>query len=223
MRGPGFDTPIERLPASLPLFPLTGVLLLPRGRLPLNVFEPRYLNMTDDVLAGDRLIGIIQPAAAESDRTNLNPQLFKTGCVGRVTAFAEEGARYLITLTGICRFDIGDELATTRGYRRVVPDWTPYRNDFKEEGDGIIDRLRLIAGLKAYFKANGLSADWSVIEGASDERLVTSLAMLCPFRPEDKQALLQAASLAERGKLLTGLVEMALYEASPDDAPPLRH
>jgi Lon protease-like protein len=222
MRGPGFDTSFERLPASLPVFPLSGVLLLPRGRLPLNVFEPRYLAMTDDALAGDRLIGLIQPVASEPDRTQLNPPLFSTGCVGRIVAFAEEGGRYLITLAGICRFDLGAEVQTTRGYRRIVPDWTPYRSDFEEAGDGVIDRVRLIAGLKAYFKTHGLSAEWSAIEHASDERLVTSLAMLCPFRPLDKQALLQASSLSERSKLLIGLVEMALHEASPDGAP-LRH
>lgn len=217
MTGPGFDTRPERLPSTLPLFPLSGVLLLPRSRLPLNVFEPRYLNLVDDALAGDRLIGMIQPEQSTTGG-ELAPALFKVGCVGRIVSLAEEGNRYLIALAGICRFGLGEELPTTRGYRRIVPDWSRFRGDFEEEHASQIDRTRLTAGLKSFFKANGLSADWSSIEQAPDERLVNSLAMICPFPPAEKQALLEAETLAERVTILTGLVEMAVIHGTPDDS-----
>ena len=136
--GPAFAA--RPLPASLPIFPLPGVLLLPRGRLPLNIFEPRYLAMIDDALAGDRLIGMIQPTEPESRAKN--PPVFKTGCAGRIVSFAEDGPRYLITLAGTSRFDIAEEFATTRGYRRVVPDWTPYPADLIEPAAVAIDRIR---------------------------------------------------------------------------------
>lgn len=219
MTGPGFDTRPERLPPTLPLFPLSGVLLLPRSRLPLNVFEPRYLNLVDDALAGDRLIGMIQP---EQRETGDAPPLFKVGCVGRIISVAEEGSRYLITLSGVCRFEVGDELPTTRGYRRIVPDWGRFLDDFDTETAPPVDRARLTRGLKAFFKANGLSADWSSIEQAPDEGLVNSLAMICPFTPAEKQALLEAETLARRVTILTGLVEMAAIHGNPD-GPGARH
>jgi uncharacterized protein len=200
----------RKLPVSLPLFPLTGVLLLPRGLLPLNIFEPRYLNMVDDALAGDRLIGMIQPSDPEPH--GFNPPLHRIGCAGRITSFAEDGERYLITLTGVSRFDVTEEVATTRLYRRAVPDWAPYANDLAPDGTGPIDRARLIAGLKQYFQLRNLQIDWKTLEATTDERLVTTMAMVCPFGPVEKQNLLQAADLAERARLLTGLIEMALLE-----------
>jgi Lon protease-like protein len=216
MTQPGFETSPQRLPASLSIFPLQGVLLLPRGRLPLNIFEPRYINMIDDALAGDRMIGIIQPC--EPDPSGTNPPVFKTGCAGRLTSFAEEGTRYLITLTGVCRFDVTEEVTTMRGYRRVVPDWAPYLADFNEVPQAAIDRPRLVASLKTYFKVRGITADWQAIEAAPDDRLVTSLAMICPFGAAEKQSLLQTSNLAERTKMLIGLVEMAVLEHSGDSA-----
>jgi Lon protease-like protein len=217
----GFDTRPEDLPASLPIFPLTGVLLLPRGRLPLNVFEPRYLAMTEDAIAADRLIGIIQPSVERP--TGAEPPIYRTGCVGRITSFAEEDHRYLITLSGICRFDVLDDRLTPRGYRRVTPHWSPYLGDFQEAPDGAADRQRLIAGLKIFFKRHGIKADWDTIADTPDERLVTSLAMICPFGPAEKQTLLQARDAAERARLLTGLIEMAILDPSPegDGGPPL--
>jgi Lon protease-like protein len=188
---------------------------LPRSRLPHNVFEPRYLNMIDDALSGDRLIGMIQPEPGSANQ--LVPTLFKVGCVGRIISLAEEGNRYLIALTGICRFAVAEELPTTRGYRRIVPEWSAFRGDFLEGPGQEIDRKRLTAGLKSFFKANGLSADWASIEQAPDERLVNSLAMICPFPPAEKQALLEAATLADRVAILTGLVEMAVIGGTPDD------
>jgi len=210
----GFETRPQDLPDSLPIFPLTGVLLLPRGRLPLNVFEPRYLAMIEDAIATDRLVGIIQPSVERP--TGAEPPIYRTGCVGRITSFAEEDQRYLITLTGISRFDVVEDHLTPRGYRRVTPDWSPYQGDFREAPDGSADRARLITGLKTFFKRNGIKADWDTVSETPDERLVTSLAMICPFGPAEKQTLLQERDAAERARLLTGLIEMAILDPSPD-------
>ncbi len=207
---------IDHLPEVLPVFPLNGVLLLPRGRLPLNIFEPRYLAMFDDALGGARLIGMIQPsnpAAAEP------PPLFSVGCAGRITAFSETGdGRYLVTLDGIARFRVRDELPLQRGYRRVVPDWRAFAGDLAEE-EGGVDRSRLIDLLQAYFRQQGLSASWDAIGQTPDERLVTSLAMICPFQPSEKQALLEADCLSARGRLMMALLEIAIAGHGDGDQP----
>jgi Lon protease-like protein len=211
----GFDD----LPGTLPIFPLSGVLLLPRGRLPLNIFEPRYLNMTRDALAGDGLIGMVQPYEPTSHGTSPTQPaaVYPTGCAGRITGSSEtEDGRFLLTLTGIARFSIREEIATTRGYRLVVPDWQAWRGDLVEEPAAAIDRPRLIAGLKAYFRLSGITADWQAIEATPDERLVTSLAMICPFGPSEKQALLEAADLADRARIMTALIEMAALDRTPE-------
>jgi Lon protease-like protein len=201
------------LPTNLPIFPLTGVLLLPRGRLPLNIFEPRYLAMTRDALAGDRLIGMVQPSnpGASGD----NPPVYPMGCAGRITSFAEtEDERFLITLTGTCRFRIRDELPLLEGYRRVVPEWSEFARDLGSEDEPAFDRERLMRGLKGYFQQHQISADWGAINSVPGERLVTSVAMVCPFEPSEKQALLEASDLNERARLLTAMVEMALMHTS---------
>jgi uncharacterized protein len=204
---PGFDA----LPASLPVFPLTGVLLLPRGRLPLNIFEPRYLAMTEDALKSDRLIGMVQPQDGAGDAGE--PPLYRTGCAGRMTSFSEtDDGRYLITLTGLVRFDIARELPFDRLYRRIVPDWQPYRHDFESDA-AAIDRARLLSALKPYLERSGIAAEWSAVKATADERLVTSVAMLAPLRPAEKQALLEARDLAERARLLTALIEMSAHGA----------
>ncbi|WP_114393191.1 LON peptidase substrate-binding domain-containing protein [Oleisolibacter albus] len=209
-----FDPTFDQLPHSIPVFPLTGVLLLPRGKLPLNIFEPRYLAMTRDALAGDRMIGMIQPMPREGAGP---PSLYPMGCAGRITSFTEtEDGRFLVTLTGVCRFRPGLELATTRGYRRVVPDWGGFEADL-EETDGGIDRPRLLAGLKAYFRQQDISANWDAIGEAPDERLVTSLSMICPFEPPEKQALLEAPDLPTRAKMLLALIEMAVHDKGGGD------
>src|SRR5579864_7804698 len=209
------------LPDIIPIFPLTGVLLLPRGRLPLNIFEPRYLAMTRDSLGGERLIGMVQPNEPQQDNTGrgtLNPPVYQVGCAGRITQFAEtDDGRYLITLTGVSRFRIVEELPLLSGYRRVVPDWQPFARDRQAPGEPSFDRARLLAGLKGYFAQRKLSADWSAIEKAPSEYLVTSIAMACPFAPSEKQALLEAADLDDRAQLLTALVEMAAIEPANDD------
>ena len=201
------------LPAILPIFPLTGVLLLPRGRLPLNIFEPRYLAMTRDALAGDRLIGMVQPS--DPGASGDNPSVYPTGCAGRITSFAEtEDERFLITLTGTCRFRIRDELPLLEGYRRVVPEWSGFARDLDSEHEPAFDRERLMRGLKGYFQQHQISADWGAINSVPGERLVTSVAMVCPFEPSEKQALLEASDLNERARLLTAMVEMALMHRS---------
>ena len=221
------DIAFGDLPETISVFPLSGVLLLPRGRLPLNIFEPRYMNMFEDALASDRLIGMIQPTEPEEipvdasgdikDLDHENLPLHRTGCAGRIVSFEEtEDDRLLITLKGTCRFKTEKELAQRRGYRRITADWSPYRQDLKLEEVADIDRERLLEALRTYFKEQGLSADWSALEGTPDEALVTSLAMTCPFGPVEKQALLEAPDLLERSRVLTALVEMAAYGRSSE-------
>lgn len=203
------------LPAIIPIFPLTGVLLLPRGRLPLNIFEPRYLAMTRDALAGERLIGMVQPS--DPAAVGNNPPVYPTGCAGRITSFTEtDDGRFLITLTGISRFRIREELPLVEGYRRVVPDWDAFARDLGNEEEPGFERERLMRGLKGYFQHHQISADWDAINAVSGERLVTSIAMICPFDPSEKQALLEAPGLAERARLLTAIVEMAVMQPSTE-------
>jgi len=209
------------LPSTLPIFPLAGVLLLPRGRLPLNIFEPRYLAMTQDALAGERLIGMVQPT--DPRVVGDNPPVYPTGCAGRITSFSEtDDGRFLITLTGISRFRIREELALLQGYRRVVPEWREFARDLGSEDQPGFDRDRLLRGLRSYFQHHKIEADWDAITAVPGERLVTSIAMICPFEPSEKQALLEAPNLDERARLLTAIVEMAaLHE--PNDAAAARH
>ena len=199
------------LSGSLPIFPLSGVLLLPRGRLPLNIFEPRYLAMTRDALAGDRLIGMVQPSDPKASGSN--PPVYPTGCAGRITSFAEtEDGRFLITLTGTSRFRIREELPLLQGYRRVVPEWDGFSHDLEADPDPAFDRERLVRGLRGYFQRHHISADWEAIGSVAGERLVTSVAMICPFDPSEKQALLEAPDLDARARLLTAIVEMAALD-----------
>jgi uncharacterized protein len=212
------------LPEMLPIFPLTGVLLLPRGRLPLNVFEPRYLAMVRDALGGQRLIGMVQPNQPQDDNRGprsgggATPPVYPIGCAGRLTQFNEtDDGRFVITLTGVSRFRIAEELPLLSGYRRIVPDWAPFAHDRDIPETPEFDRARLIRGLQSYFTQRQLSADWSAVEKAPSEHLITSLAMACPFVPSEKQALLEAADLGERAKLLTTLVEMAAIKPAGED------
>jgi Lon protease-like protein len=222
------------LPDILPIFPLTGVLLLPRGRLPLNIFEPRYLAMTRDALGGERLIGMVQPSDPPKDHIgggpgiahgiaqgidNMNPPVYPIGCAGRVTQFSEtDDGRFLITLTGVSRFRIREELPLLSGYRRVVPDWQPFAHDRDTPGKPEFDRERLIRGLKSYFTQRQIAADFEAIGKAPGEYLVTSLAMACPFAPSEKQALLEAADPDERARLLMTLFEMAAIEPTSEES-----
>ena len=196
------------LPDALPVFPLSEALLLPRGRLPLNIFEPRYLALFDDVLkTPHRLIGMIQPDPARGEHA-----LRRVGCAGRVVSFSEtEDGRYLVVLAGVCRFTPGKEMDGFTPYRRVRPDWTPWRRDLREkEIDEGFDRNAFMNLLRRYFEASGLSTDWDSLKEADEETLVNSLAMLCPFSGEEKQALLEAEMLGERRASLIALMEFAV-------------
>ncbi len=219
-----FDPAFEELPDSLPIFPLLGVLLLPGGKLPLNIFESRYLAMVRDVLQGPRLIGLVQPSDESDAGTDKaagdkgRGATFGTGCAGRITAFSEtDDGRYLITLTGLLRFGIPECLDDCHGYRRVRPDWAPYRCDLEEPAGEVIDRPRLLSAVRDYFASEGLEGDWEAIERTPDERLVTSLAMICPFEPREKQALLEAMTLRDRSDTMVTIMEMA--SAAPESGP----
>jgi uncharacterized protein len=203
----------QALPDIIPIFPLPGVLLLPRGRLPLNIFEPRYLAMTSDALGGPRLIGMIQPT--DPNVREREPAVYPTGCAGRITSFAETpDGRFLITLTGMSRFRVREELPLLRGYRRVVPEWRDFVNDLEASPAPAFDRDRLLEALKGYFAQHQLKADWDAVKATPSEELVTSLAMMCPFEPREKQALLEAADVTARAELLTAIVEMAAVKAT---------
>jgi len=200
------------LPGTIPVFPLSGVLLLPRGQLPLNVFEPRYLAMVDETLAGHRLIGMIQPS--EPEEQTLKPALATVGCAGRLSAYREaEDGRYLITLTGICRFRMAGEVGAATPFRQVRADYAPYAGDLAGSGEGEFPRDRLIGALKAYLSRRDLKADWQSVMSAPGETLVNALAMLCPFDPAEKQALLEARDWGERVAVLVALLEMASASA----------
>jgi len=199
---------IDDLPRTLGIFPLTGVLLLPRGHLPLNVFEPRYLALVESAISGSRLIGMIQPSEHE-DKT-LKPALTAIGCAGRITAYREtEDGRYLITLTGICRFRVTEELSTPASFRAVKPDFAPFAGDLAERDDEDFPRERLLAALNEYLSRRELKADWKSVMNAPAETLVNALAMLCPFEPNEKQALLEAPEWTDRVSTLLALLEMA--------------
>ena len=205
---------LDSLPAVLPVFPLTGALLMPGARLPLQIFEPRYLAMTEDAMAGDRMIGMIQPRRREEIADGDHPDVFETGCAGKISSFSETGdGRYLISLNGVCRFRVVKELALLRGYRRVQADYAPFAADLGTREEGPVDRERLLAVLRRYFEQRQLEADWSSIEDTSDAGLVTALSMLCPLAPTEKQALLEAATLGARAELLVALLEMGVAGA----------
>ena len=196
------------LPDVIPVFPLSEALLLPRGRLPLNVFEPRYLAMFEDALkTSHRLIGMVQP----QDRSD-EPKLRRVGCAGRIVSFSEtDDGRYLVVLAGVCRFAPAEEVEGFTPYRRVNPDWAPWRRDLREkEIDEGFNRPAFLSLLKKYFEASGLSTDWDSLKEADEETLVNSLAMLCPFSSEEKQALLEAEMLGDRRASLVALMEFAV-------------
>lgn len=204
------------LPEAIPVFPLPGALLLPRGRLPLNIFEPRYLAMLDDVMKTDhRLIGMIQPFESEADET---PRLRRIGCAGRLIAFSEaEDGRYLITLAGVSRFRIKEELEGFQPYRRVRAGWADFRRDLgSEEDDPDFDRDRFLDTLGRFFSVAQLSSDWDTLREAEAEMLINSLAMLCPFEVEEKQALLEAPTLANRRETLDALMSFAIASGGED-------
>jgi Lon protease-like protein len=204
------------LPDSVAVFPLTGALLLPTGQLPLNIFEPRYLAMIDAALAGNRLIGMVQPALGDGEVKVSEPQLAPVGCIGRITSFAETGdGRYIVSLTGVCRFRLLGEKATHEPFRsfRIAP----FISDLsaRDEEDAV-DRASLLSAFRAYLDANKLEADWESVERASNLTLVNSLAMMSPFGAAEKQALLEAPDLKTRAETLIAITEIVLARVFGD-------
>ncbi len=212
------------LPETIPVFPLVGALLLPRGQMPLNIFEPRYLEMVDDSLRdGHRLIGMVQPDPAHPG-TAERPGLYKIGCVGRITQIAETGdGRYLLQLTGVARFRILEELEVATGYRQCRVDFIPYADDFvARSGEDEVDRKAVLDALTDFLKANNLKADWEGIESASNEALVNALAMMSPFDAAEKQAMLEAPDLKTRAEILVAVTEIALAKSNTEGETPLQ-
>jgi Lon protease-like protein len=204
----------EALPATLPIFPLTGVLLLPRGQLPLNIFERRYLNMAEDALNSDRMIGMVQPLYPEADPVSERAEIYSVGCAGRIVSSTETtDGRMLITLAGVCRFRQAGELAGKRGYRLVTAKYGDFLADFAKDRGAAADRARLLAAVRNFFDLKEIDTDWAAIEEADDESLLTSLAMVCPLEPREKQALLECRGLDEQSELLTALLELAVRGA----------
>ena len=212
---------ITDLPGQMPVFPVDGALLLPSGVLPLQVFEPRYLNMVDDVMAGDRLIGMIQSTGGDRRL----PELARVGCAGRVTSYAETGdGKYLISLTGVCRFRVVEELQVRRPYRMVRTDYVPYGADLAEDDEGAeFERTPFLDVLRRYLDNRGLGIEWDVVAAAPAPALINSLSMALPFPPAEKQALLEALGLDERRAVLVALMEMdaaRMHDHDDDDAAP---
>lgn len=209
---------IADLPPVLPVFPLSGALLLPRTQLPLNIFEQRYLDMIDAALSGNRLIGMVQPAQEIQGEDTDIPMLSRVGCVGRLTSFQETGdGRYLITLQGITRFALGKELNSYSAFREVECDFAPFAADLRcGDGEEDVDRNGLLKTLRDYLDANNLEADWQSVSEAETEVLVNALCMMCPYGPQEKQALLEARDLKTRAETLIAITEMDLAKSQND-------
>ena len=204
------------LPSTIPIFPLEGALLLPGGRMPLNIFEPRYLQMVDEAIAGSRLIGVIQPSLDGALRDDGEPKLCNVGCAGRIIAFSETGdGRYLISLQGVCRFRIAQELTVKTPFRQGK--LAPFLADLDEDqAANEIDRPSLLKAFRAYLQANDLEADWESVSRAENAMLVNALSMMAPYGPAEKQALLEAADLKTRAETLIAITEMALARENED-------
>jgi len=217
-RGPG------ELPELIAVFPLPGALLLPRGQMPLNIFEPRYLAMIDDAFRdGHRLIGMIQPDAAHS-QDDERPKLFRVGCAGRITQLAETGdGRYILELTGISRFKVLQELDVLTPYRQCKVDFFAFADDFTaRKGEDAVNREALLKVLTDFLKANNLKVDWEGVESAPNEALVNALAMMSPYGPAEKQAMLEAPDLKTRAEILVAVTEMDLAKKRTSGDPPLQ-
>lgn len=207
----------DQLPDALPLFPLPGALLLPRGQIPLNIFEPRYIQMIDVALGASRLIGMIQPEPESISKLG-SPSLYTVGCAGRITQFSETGdGRYLVQLTGICRFRVLEELKPDTGFRQARVAFAPFQNDLEPGlGEAEVDRDGLIGALKAFSDANSIQIDWSGVEQAPNEALVNALSMMSPYGVREKQALLEAETLKARAEMLVAITEIELARDASD-------
>jgi Lon protease-like protein len=199
------------MPPTIPLFPLTGALLLPRRPIQLTVFEPRYLAMLDDALSGERLIGVIQPSANE-EAADVAPELYPLGCAGRIVQYAEIGdGRCFLTLMGVARFRVAGEAVSGLAYRVATADYSPFAEDFREgAGEGAVDREDLLETLKRFAEVNDIKVVWSDIRKASNEALVNGLSMMSPCGPREKQALLEAPDLKSRAEMLVAITTIGL-------------
>lgn len=209
-------TDISELPDELPVFPLTGAVLLPRGELPLNIFEPRYVEMIDAAIAAERLVGMIQPLPEGNGAEA--PKLFQIGCAGRLTRFSETGdGRYLITLTGVIRFRIGEEIDGPTPYRRFHVDYSGFEADLLPgAGENAVDRDSMVSMLRTFASSSKLEIDWASIDAAPTETLVNALAMMSPFGANEKQALVEAIDLKTRAETLVTLARLDLAERDGD-------
>lgn len=213
MAGGIFDPEFDQLPMRIPIFPLPSALLLPGGQLPLNVFEPRYLAMVKHALATPtRLIGMVQPRDLAGDATAEEPPLFETGCAGRVSFFQEsDDGRFVIALNGVCRFHRLDQQLDRNGFLVADVDWRPFANDLRMDISAL-DRDPLMDVLRRYFDLKGFETDWTQIENSDNHQLLATLSMVCPFEVAEKQALLEADSMASRADLLIAMMEMAIHD-----------
>ncbi|MGA1445325.1 MAG: LON peptidase substrate-binding domain-containing protein [Candidatus Puniceispirillaceae bacterium] len=213
MAGGIFDPEFDQLPMRIPIFPLPSALLLPGGQLPLNVFEPRYLAMVKHALATPtRLIGMVQPRDLAGDTTAEEPPLFETGCAGRVSFFQEsDDGRFVIALNGVCRFHRLDQQLDPNGFLVADVDWRPFANDLRMDISAL-DRDPLMDVLRRYFDLKGFETDWTQIENSDNHQLLATLSMVCPFEVAEKQALLEADSMASRADLLIAMMEMAIHD-----------
>lgn len=208
-----FFVPFAQLPETLPIFPLPGAIVMPGSELPLNIFEPRYLNMVSDSLSTHRMIGMIQPNPNAVNETGL----CRTGCAGRITQYRETAdGRIEMVLSGVCRYDVGEELPTTRGYRLIIPDWSRFRYDYAEHRHLLRDQQgRLIRTLKRYFEAKQLKTDWNKLEGLPTVGLVNSLSAALPLSEQYKQALLETVDPIERLHIFTEMLDSELRAPGP--------
>ena len=215
----------DELPSELSVFPLPGVLLLPNGRLPLNIFEPRYLNMVLDSLGEGRLIGMVQATELAPDPIPDDAELFNTGCVGKIVSFAESpDGRIQLVLEGLCRFSIKGDAGLHRGYRRVEADYSLFRQDMDETAQQL-DRDVFRDLLERYFKAKQISVDWDMVDNLEDDYLIANLGMMCPFNAQEKQALLEAQDRTQMIEIMMSLMEMAVQESGSiaNDNSQVRH
>ena len=207
---------IDELPSKIAIFPLTGAVLFPQTQLPLNIFEPRYLQMIDEVLSSpDRIMGMIQPNISKNDPNSKN--LKKVGCAGRISSFSETGdGRYLVTLTGLIRFEVNNELDTTTQYRQVITNYDNYKEDLLPANVENIDRKSLLILIKKYLEQRNLLIDWEIIEQSPTEQLINYSGVLVPFEPEEKQLLLETKSLFDRCKTLESLFQSYQFQNNQD-------
>ena len=217
---PPFHPTLRDLPAEIPIFPLSGALLLPEGRLTLNIFEPRYLALVEDALGAGRLFGMVQ-GDPSLPKVAGDSQMYRVGCLGRISSFSEtEDGRLLITLTGVIRYRLVEEVAGRRGYRRARAEYADYAADLAVGAPPPeLDREALLGALRPYFRARGIEANWEAVEQTADAMLVTTLCMVCPFEVREKQALLEAQGTEDRARMLIALMEMDSHGMVPEGRP----